>query len=260
MPQDVPPLSRVLLVRLRRDLVGAFSAQLADTLDPLAMDTPAVLDFAQVTSIDGYGINVIGETLARGVGVYLVAVRGKVRRMFRQARAISDDQFVGTIDEALRAIDLAYQPDGTVAVERRGSPRIRAHIPVDVVLHLDEGRVPVQGVIKDISHGGVYVELMQYLGEADALGDDFDLKAALDLRFALPDVPYPCLLGGSTVHHRAAANLYCGVRFRQVSHLPRRRRHPSLPLPPRPRRPRRLLLRPPARRPDLDPSLSDSTL
>ena len=220
MPTDVPALSRILLVKLRQNVVGAFATQLAHILESLDADTTTILDFAQVTSIDGYGINVIAETLARGVSVHLVAVRGKVRRMFRQARAISSDQFVPSLEEALLAIDRAYQPDSPVAVERRSSPRIRAHIPVEVVLTIDGRRYPTEGIIKDISQGGIYVELMQYLAEVEQLGDDLDLRAALDLRFALPDVTYPCLLEGDTVHHRgSAANLYCGVRFKEISYL-----------------------------------------
>ena len=220
MPDDIPPLSRILLVRLRQKVVGAFATHLAAVLEPLDAQTPAVLDFAHVTSIDGYGINVIAETLARGVSVHLVAVRGKVRRMFRQARAISSDQFVESLDEALATIDRAYQPASPVAVERRSSPRIRAHIPVEVVLNIDGRRVPTEGIIKDISQGGIYIELIQYLAELDELSDDFGLKAALDLRFALPDISYPCLLEGDTVRATAtAANLYCGVRFSEVSYL-----------------------------------------
>lgn len=220
MPKAVPPLSRILLVKLRQSVVGAFARQLADVLDPLDPDTPAILDFSQVGSVDGYGINVIAETLTRGVGVYLVAVRGKVRRMFSQARAISEEQFVASLEEALKAIDHTYQPDGPVAVERRSSPRIRSHIPVEVVMTIDGRRLPADGIIKDISHGGIYVELLQHLAEVEALGDDFDMHAALDLRFALPDVSYPCLLEADAVRtHGSSANLYCGVRFKEISYL-----------------------------------------
>lgn len=220
MPHDVPPLTRIFLIQLRQDVVGSFASRLADLLEEADEDTPVILDFAQVTSIDGYGINIIAETLTRGVALYMVAVRGKVRRMFRQARAISAEQFVPTLDEALRAIDRAYQPEPPVAVERRSSPRIRSHIPVEVVLTIDGRRVPTEGVIKDISHGGIYVELSQYLAEEQDLGDDFDLKAALDLRFALPDTAYPCLVEADAVHHHtASANLYCGVRFKEISYL-----------------------------------------
>jgi anti-anti-sigma regulatory factor len=218
MPRDIPPLSRILLVKLRQNVVGAFASRLAELLEALDVDSPGILDFAPVTSIDGYGINVIAETLTRGVSLYLVAVRGKVRRMFRQARAISEDQFVSSIHEALEAIDRDYQPDEAVDVERRSSPRVRAHIPVEVVMTIDGRRVPTEGIIKDISEGGIYVELLQQL--ADVGGDEFDLSSALDLRFALPDVSYPCLLEGSAVHASAAsANLYCGVKFREISYL-----------------------------------------
>ena len=220
MSKDVPPLSRILLVKLRQNVVGAFATQVADILDTLDLDTPAILDFGHVTSIDGYGINVIAETLARGVSTYLVAVRGRVRRMFRQARNISEEQFVESLEAALAAIDREYQPETPVAVERRSSPRIRAHIPVEVVLNIEGRRVPTEGIIKDISQGGIYIELLQHLTEVAELGDDLDLGAALDLRFALPDVSYPCLLEGDTVHSSgAAANLYCGVRFKEISYL-----------------------------------------
>ena len=220
MPKAVPPLSRILLVKLRQSVVGAFARQLADVLEPLDADTPAILDFAMVGSIDGYGINVIAETLTRGVSVHLVAVRGKVRRMFRQARAISEEQFVASLEEALTAIGRTYQPADPVAVERRSSPRIRSHIPVEVVLNLDGRRVPTEGIIKDISEGGIYVELLQHLADVTDLGDDFDLHAALDLRFALPEVSYPCLLEADAVRtHGTSANLYCGVRFKEVSYL-----------------------------------------
>lgn len=220
MPHDVPPLTRIFLIQLRQDVVGAFATRLAELLEEANEETPVILDFAQVTSIDGYGINVIAETLTRGVRLYMVGVRGKVRRMFRQARAISAEQFVPTLDDALRAIDHAYQPEPPVAVERRSSPRIRSHIPVEVVVTIDGRRVPTEGIIKDISQGGIYVELAQYLAEEQGLGDDFDLKAALDLRFALPDVAYPCLVEADAVHHQvASANLYCGVRFKEISYL-----------------------------------------
>ena len=219
MPKDIAPMSQVLLVRLRQNVVGAFASQLADVLAPLTDETPVILDFAAVTSIDGYGINVIAETLTRGVDVYMVAVRGKVRRMFRQARAISNDQFVESVIAALQAIDHDAQPESAVAVERRSSPRVRAHIPVEVVINIDGRRVPTEGIIKDISEGGVYVELLHKLD--DIVGeDDFQLNSALDLRFALPDVSYPCLLEADTVRSNpAAASLYCGVRFREISYL-----------------------------------------
>lgn len=219
MPKDIAPLSQVLLVRLRQNAVGAFASQLADVLEPLAEDTSAILDFAAVTSIDGYGINVIAETLTRGVSLYLVAVRGKVRRMFRQARAISNEQFVDSVLDALQAIDHDYQPHSPIDVERRSSPRIRAHIPVEVVITIDGRRIPTEGIIRDISEGGVYVELLQKLDDVvDA--DDFQTNSALDLRFALPDVSYPCLLEADAVRANAAsASLYCGVRFREISYL-----------------------------------------
>jgi len=216
--KEVAPISRIVLIRLRENIVGAHSRLLAGLLEPLDSDTPAILDFTAVTSIDGYGINVIAEALARGVPVYLVAVRGRVRRMFGQARAISDAQFVETLDKAIEAIDGQEHAEDSPAVERRKSRRIRAHIPVELVLNIDGRRVPTEGIIKDISEGGVYVELLQKL--AELVGDDLDLTTAFDLRFALPDTSYPCMLQGSAAHARqAAATLYCGVRFNEVNYL-----------------------------------------
>lgn len=216
--KEVAPISRIVLIRLRENIVGAHSRLLAGLLQPLDPETPAILDFTAVNSIDGYGINIIAEALTRGVPIYMVAVRGRVRRMFGQARAISDSQFVETLDRAIEAIDGIEHADESPAAERRKSRRIRAHIPVEVVLNLDGRRVPTEGIIKDISEGGVYVELIHKL--ADIVGDDLDLTTAFDLRFALPDTTYPCMLTGSPAHTReAAATLYCGVRFNEVNYL-----------------------------------------
>jgi len=218
MRNDLSPVSRIVLIRIRENVVGTSASRLADMLDALDPDTPAILDFSTVTSVDGYGINVIADTLARGVDVYLVAVRGRVRRMFRQARIISEGQFVDSVPDALKAIDEGYREGGVREDERRRYPRVRAHIPVEVILDLDGQRIATDGIIKDISEGGVYVELLQKL--TDIVGDDLDLSTSLDLRFALPDVTYPCILQGNAVHGGAIALGLCyGVKFNELSYL-----------------------------------------
>ena len=217
MPKGLPAISRIVIFRLRENVVGGFATTLAEMLEPLELDTSAILDFSAVTSIDGYGINVIAETLARGVDVYLVAVRGKVRRMFRQARSVSLTQFVESVPEALARIDGGEREEGPQA-ERRAYPRVRSHIPVEIVLDIDGRRVATEGIVKDISEGGVYVELLQKLSET--LGEDLDINTSFDLRMTLPDISYPCLVQGSAVHGgTSAAGAYYGVKFSELTYL-----------------------------------------
>lgn len=219
MTDDPGAISHILLIRLRANLVGTFAGQLADLLAPLDADCPAILDFAVVTSIDGYGINVIAEALARGVNLQLVAVRSRVRRMFRQARAISEEQFAEDITAALAAIDRAAG-DGQDAPEadRRRSQRVRSHIPVEVLLTVGGQQIATDGIIRDISEGGVYIELAQRL--SDILGCDIASETGFDLQFALPEVTYPVLAQANTVHAESrAATLYCGVRFGDLTYL-----------------------------------------
>ncbi|MFP4057142.1 MAG: STAS domain-containing protein [Candidatus Brocadiia bacterium] len=218
MTSDVPAIDRIVLIRLRENVVGAFAGRLAEQLEGLSPQTPAVLDFSVVTSIDGYGINVIGEALSRGVPLYLVAVRGRVRRMFRQARAISEGQFVDSVDAALEAIDRAHQEDTSPEIERRRWRRVPAHIPVEVILDVDGQRIPTDGIIRDIGEGGVYIELLQRL--ADVVGDTLDLTTRFDLRFALPQAPYPCMVEGDAAHaHATAAGMCYGVKFSELTYL-----------------------------------------
>jgi len=218
MPRDLPPISRIVLIKLRQNLVGSFASRLADMLESLDTDATVILDLAGINSVDGYGINVIAETLARGVNVYLVGVRGRVRRMFRQARSISESQFIESTQAALDAISRQGQADVPPEAERRASRRIRSHIPVEIILEIDGQRVPTEGIIKNISDGGVYVELRQKL--AEVLGDDLDFDTAFDLRFVLPDVSYPCLLQGNAVHGGPTAVGLCyGVKFSEVTYL-----------------------------------------
>jgi len=218
MPKNLPPISRVLLLTLRQNVVGAFAARLAALLEPLDPDSAVILDLSAVTSIDGYGINVIAETLARGVSTYLVGVRGRVRRMFRQARSVSLSQFVESIPAALLAIQCEHGPAPKAQVERRAYPRVRSHIPAEIVIDLNGRRVATEGIIKDISEGGVYIELLQKI--ADLAGEELDLSTAIDLRMALPDVSYPCIVQGSTVHRGVSAmGLYYGVKFSEITYL-----------------------------------------
>ena len=218
MRQDLPPVSRVVLIKLRQNVVGAFAARLAEMLEPLEADTAAILDLSFVTSIDGYGINTIAETLARGVDLQLVGVRSRVRRMFRQARSVSEGQFVDSIAAALDAIEGQYQGEAEPQAERRDSPRRRTHIPVEIIMTHEGERIATDGIIKDMSEGGVYIELAQK--PVDILGDDLDFSTQFDLQFALPDVTYPCVLQGNPVHaDAAAANLYCGVKFGDITYL-----------------------------------------
>jgi len=218
MRKDLPPITRIVLFTLRQNVVGGLAAQLAEALNALDLDSSAILDLSAVTSIDGYGINVIAETLSRGVSVYLVGVRGRVRRMFRQAGSVSPTQFVESVPAALQAIECEHEPAPKRIVERRAYPRVRSHIPAEIVIDLDGRRVATEGIIKDISEGGVYVEFLQKLSEA--AGEDLDLNASIDMRMTLPDVSYPCLVQGSTVHRGAAAVGACyGVRFSEVTYL-----------------------------------------
>ena len=218
MPKDVPAISRIIIFKLRQDLVGAFASRLASFLEALEADASVVLDLASVHSVDGYAINIIAETLARGVSVHLVNVRGRVRRMFRQARSVSTEQFAESVEAALQAIDRQHGAEPSVFVERRAYPRIRSHIPAEIIIDVNGRRIATDGVIKDISEGGVYIELLQKL--SDVAGEEIDLNTSIDLRMTLPDVTYPCLVQGSAVHRGAtAAGLYCGVKFGEITYL-----------------------------------------
>ncbi len=218
MPESATPISRILILRLRRNVVGGFATELAEALGALEAGQAAVLDFAQVGTIDGYGANVVADALARGVNVYLVGVCGRVRRMFRQAGKVSPSRFVDSVEEALRLLEREAEPEPAPLVERRAYPRIRSHIPAEVRIEVDGQRVTTDGIIRDISEGGVYIELLQKL--SDILGDELDLNTSIDLRMALPEVDYPCFVQGDTVHGgRAASGLCYGVKFKEVSYL-----------------------------------------
>ncbi len=218
MSNELSPISRIVILRLRRNVVGALASELAEALADLGPGQAAVLDFSLVRTIDGYGINVVADALARGVSIYLACVCGKVRRMFRQARNVSPSRFADSVEEALRLLEREQEPERAPLVERRAYPRIRSHIPAEVVIEVDGRRVTTDGIIRDISEGGVYVELLQKL--SDILGDELDLETSIDLRMTLPEVDYPCFLQGDTVHgHRAANGLCYGVKFKEISYL-----------------------------------------
>jgi len=218
MPNQLSPISRIVILRLRRNVVGALASELAEALEELQPGQAAVLDFSVVRNIDGYGINVVADALARGVSVYLAAVCGRVRRLFRQARNVSPSRFADSVEEALRLVEREQEPEPPPLVERRAYPRIRSHIPAEVVIEVDGRRVTTDGIIRDISEGGVYIELLQKL--SDILGDELDLETSIDLRMALPEVDYPCFLQGDAVHgHRAANGLCYGVKFKEISYL-----------------------------------------
>jgi hypothetical protein len=152
------------------------------------------------------------------VSVHLVNVRGRVRRMFRQARSVSTDQFAESVEAALAAIDRQRGVVPPTIVERRAYPRIRSHIPAEVIIDVNGRRVATDGIIKDISEGGVYIELLQKL--SDLAGEEIDLNTSIDLRMTLPDVSYPCIVQGNAVHRGAtAAGLYCGVKFGELTYL-----------------------------------------
>jgi len=218
MPESATPISRIVILRLHRNVVGGYATELAESLAELRPGQAAVLDFARVRTIDGYGANVVADALARGVRVYLAGVCGRVRRMFRQAGKVSPSQFTESVEEALRLIEREAEPEPAPPVERRAYPRIRSHIPAEVIIEVDGQRVTTDGVIRDISEGGVYIELLQKL--SDILGDELDLNTSIDLRMALPEADYPCFVQGDTVHGGRAANGLCyGVKFKEVSYL-----------------------------------------
>ena len=180
---------QIIVLALRGELAGGWARPLQRRLEELeAGGTPFVLlNFQDVSSIDSFGLRIISEFLQRGMTIRLTAVRRRVREMIEQAGDVSPSLVLSGETEGVHALQEQLAAEARTAGEHRQFPRLRTHLPTDLLVKAGKRWVPLRGFVHDICEGGVFVELRPPKGEAAPP----EPEAAIDLWFQLP-----CLRAG----------------------------------------------------------------
>jgi len=181
---------QIIVLALRGELSGGWARPLQDRLEELeSSGSPFVLlNFQDVSSIDSFGLRIISEFLQRGMTIRLAAVRRRVREMIERAGDVSPSLVLTGESEGVDALREQIAADEQMAGENRQFPRLRTHLPTDLLVKAGKRWVPLRGFVHDICEGGVFVELRPPKGEATPP----EPEAAIDLWFQLP-CPRPSL-------------------------------------------------------------------